>query len=163
MEHHEQLANMVIKALPVLKSVLEADAAIKPAPEKWSKKEVLGHLVDSAYHNHQRFLIAGLQENLIFNGYDQVAWVVKNRYQSRGWEEIIGTWMMANNHLVKLLEGIPESQLLATTTVHNFDRICMRRLPPKAMTSLSYLVEDYLFHIEHHLVQINPAYERIIP
>ena len=68
----------------------------KSSPEKWSPKEILGHLIDSAYNHHQRFLRANTQENLVFQGYEQAFWVVANRYQARPSNEIIDFWYQAN-------------------------------------------------------------------
>ncbi len=140
----------------------EAEFRHKPNPAKWSKQEILGHLIDSAYNNYQRFLRAATQDNLIFQGYDQDAWVRQNDYQNRDYMEIIGTWINVNNHLSFLVRGLPEAVLTRQTTQHNFHQICMNTIPEGAPTSLSYLVWDYLFHMEHHLSQILPDYRRLL-
>ncbi len=146
---------------PALHVIEEELFNLKPAPDKWSKKEILGHLIDSAYNNHQRFIRAEGQGNLIFSGYDQADWVVQNNYQNRDKDEVIDTWFMANQHLSFLLEQIPESVMQEETNHHNFHQICMNRLQEGETSTLSYLIWDYLFHLEHHLVQILPQYEAI--
>ena len=78
METHEiaaRLRERVERAAQLLRSVSEAEAARQPAPGKWSKKEILGHLVDSASNNHQRFVRARFQDELVFPGYEQDDWV----------------------------------------------------------------------------------------
>jgi hypothetical protein len=42
----------------VLAAFSEAESEERPAPERWTKKEVVGHLIDSASNNHQRFVRA---------------------------------------------------------------------------------------------------------
>jgi hypothetical protein len=38
---------------------------------KWSAREVIGHLIDSAANNHQRFVRAQFRDDLVFPGYEQ--------------------------------------------------------------------------------------------
>ena len=135
----------------------------KDHPLKWSKKELLGHLIDSAYNNHQRFLRATTQRDFIFQGYDQDQWVLQNNYQNRPQEEVINTWVTVNQHLAVLLEGLPNALLHRETTQHNFHNICMNRPKEGEKSSLAYLIWDYLFHLEHHLAQILPNYHKTIP
>lgn len=135
----------------------------KDHPLKWSKKEVLGHLIDSAYNNHQRFLRATTQTDFIFEGYDQDQWVKQNNYQNRTQEEVINTWVTVNQHLAVLLEGLPKALLHRETTQHNFHNICMHRPKAGEPCSLAYLIWDYLFHLEHHLAQILPNYSKTMP
>ena len=135
----------------------------KDPPDQWSKKEVLGHLIDSAYNNHQRFLRATTQRDFIFQGYDQDQWVLQNNYQNRPKEEVIDTWVTVNQHLAVLLEGLPKELLTQETTQHNFYQICMNRPKEGETSSLAYLIWDYLFHLEHHLAQILPNYHKTIP
>jgi hypothetical protein len=47
---------------PLLLVIDEQTFSHKPAPGKWSKKEIPGHLVDSANNNHQRFLRAQFED-----------------------------------------------------------------------------------------------------
>lgn len=120
----------------------------------------MGHLIDSAYNNHQRFLRAEKQDNLIFDGYDQEHWVERNQYQTRDGTEILTTWIMANRHVGFLIKGLPLGILDKKTSEHNFDQICMNKLPQGEKGSLAYLVWDYLYHMEHHIKQIVPSYDR---
>lgn len=43
-ETAQHLLETLEKALPLLHKISEAEASAKPHPEKWSKKEILGHL-----------------------------------------------------------------------------------------------------------------------
>jgi len=157
-----QTLDKLISVVPAqIKAIDEATMNFKSAPNKWSKKELLGHLVDSAYNNHQRFLRAEQQGNLIFQGYDQDDWVIKNNYQNRTIDDILNLWITTNQHLSILIANIPEHILNKKTTTHNFHKICMNLLEDGELTTLAYLIEDYLFHIEYHLAQIIPNYTQL--
>ncbi len=156
------LRDIMINAHAKIKEIPEAEMNEKPAPGKWSKKELLGHLIDSATNNYQRFIRAQDQQDLVFPGYDQDAWVLRNRYQEREVTEVLDTWWVVNRHIAELLETLPEDVVNRKTNTHNFDAICMRTIPKEQSTTLSYLIGDYLYHLEYHLSQIIPDYHRYI-
>ena len=155
------LKKIVHSASNDLNSLDEQSYRSKANPEKWSSIEILGHLVDSAHHNYQRFLLAESKSDLIFPGYDQVLWVRINGYQDRNWDEIILLWKQLNLHIAELISRLPEELIQNRTMDHNFDSICMNLLEKESEASLSYLIWDYIFHMEHHLSQIIPEYQRI--
>ena len=160
---HQILDAIITQAAPQLNSISLEEFAFKENPGKWSKQEILGHLIDSAYNNHRRFLIATYQDSLVFDGYQQDNWVQLNGYQKRDHNEIIFTWVSANQHLSFLLESIPEEIIFKETTDHNFHVIGMKRPEEGTLSSLGYLIWDYLFHMEHHLAQILPNYVKSNP
>lgn len=162
MNSYIQLLDKIVSITrPKLLEVSSHDFAEKPSPDKWSKKEILGHLIDSAYNNHQRFLRASQQDDLVFWGYDQVDWVRQNDYQHRELTELVHSWATVNFHLARLIAQIPPERLNRETVNHNFHQICMNRIAEGQASSLGYLVWDYLFHLEHHLVQLLPTYHRM--
>lgn len=160
--YSNQLQQIISKAAPILKALDEDAFSHRPAPKKWSKKEILGHLIDSAYNNHQRFIRAEKQGNLIFAGYDQVNWVIKNNYQQRALAELVDTWATSHNHLAILLAQLPAAAYEKQYTDHNFHQICMVQPAEAEPTSLAYLVEDYIFHLEHHLAQLIEDYVKVV-
>ncbi len=81
----EDLRRAVNDALPALRAIDEQASARAPAPGKWCPREVLGHLIDSASNNHQRFVRVRFQDDLVFEGYDQDAWVAAQRYREASW------------------------------------------------------------------------------
>lgn len=159
--YYQQLNEIINHSVDKIKAISDGDFNHKATPSKWSKKEILGHLIDSAYNNHQRFLRANTQDDLVFQGYDQNNWVINNNYQNRSKEDVVGTWFTVNQHLSSLIEGLPNQLLTRQTDQHNFHKICMNRPNEKQITSLGYLVWDYLFHLEHHLSQIIPDYKKM--
>src|SRR5437867_2017768 len=84
-----------------LSLVSEADSASKPTPSKWSKKEIIGHLIDSASNNHQRFVRVQLYDGLDLPGYEQERWVAVQDYQNAGWANLLVLWKSFNEHLVR--------------------------------------------------------------
>lgn len=137
-----------------LKRIPPDKSAIKPAPDKWSAKEILGHLIDSAIVNTQRFLNAQTQEHLVFSGYPQNQYVEAQKYQKQDWEQLIQTWKHANRHLKEIVERIPKSVLDKPHHNHNLHEIASRPVAADEPVTLRFLIEDYHFHMVHHLNQI---------
>jgi len=153
-KYSAKINDILEKYKPILISFNSAEMSHKPLVHKWSKKEILGHLIDSAYNNHQRFLKAEKKHNLIFEGYDQNEWVANNNYQNRDVKEIISLFISSNQHIAHLISQLKEEDLIANTSDHNFDKICMNLVEKGKPTSLAYLIEDYIFHLQHHLGQV---------
>src|SRR5262245_17020217 len=89
----------------------DANASVRPAPGKWSKKEIIGHLLDSASNNHGRFVRAQLQDDLVFPGYDQDEWVRVQRYQSRRWVDLVRAWHAYNHQIASVMAAADEDAL----------------------------------------------------
>lgn len=136
------LASVVAHALPLLSAIPEDAASKKPAPNKWSKKEILGHLIDSAANNHQRFMRLQLQTEISLPGYDQDDWVRLNRYQQTTWNEIVALWSAYNRHLASVIESLDDSAL--GHVWHS----------PDGDVTLEFIASDYVRHLRHHLAQI---------
>lgn len=135
------LVNEVPKRLEAF-SVAEMTA--RPAPNKWSKREILGHLCDSAMHNWQRFCLAQhTNGDLRHTGYQQDVLVVENNWQGQPTAETVRLWTSLNAQLVAVLKNLPKEKLGNTIT-----------LPDGKAGTLEYLIEDYLRHLEHHLAQV---------
>ncbi len=137
--------------------ISEAEAARRPAPGKWSPKEIVGHLIDSASNNHQRFVRAQFQDDLVFAGYAQDAWVAAQRYQQAPWPALVELWRAYNLHLAHVIEAVPEAVRLRPHRRHNFHQIAWQTVPEDTPATLDYFMRDYAAHLKHHLRQILPA------
>src|SRR5947209_11752003 len=94
-----------------LVDISENDAARKAGPDRWSRKEILGHLIDSAGNNHQRFVRAQLAPRLDFPEYDQNLWVGAQSYATEPWTDLVDLWAALNRHLLHMLKAMPDSAL----------------------------------------------------
>jgi hypothetical protein len=137
-----------------LRRISEAHSERRPAPDQWSAKEILGHLIDSASNNHRRFVEAQWKTDLVFPGYDQERWVAAQRYQASSWMDLITLWKTYNLHLAHIVARIPRDTLKQPRQDHNLDQIAWQRVSKDEPTSLAYLVHDYLDHLKAHLNQI---------
>jgi hypothetical protein len=126
-----------------------------PAAGRWSIAQIIGHLVDSASNNHQRFVRGRWQDGLVFPGYDQDAWVTAQRYQDSDWTELLGLWRAFNLHLAHVMESTPADVRAKPYTTHNFDQVAFRPMPAGEDATLDWFMEDYVEHLKHHLRQID--------
>ncbi len=124
------------------------------APGKWLRKEVLGHLIDSAANNHLRFVNAILTQELIFEPYDQNGWVKIQNYKDSSWQELITLWATYNKHILRFIDAIPEEILSEPREEHNLEKICYEKHPSDEPATLEYLINDYFAHMQHHFEQI---------
>jgi hypothetical protein len=142
----ESVANDLLSAVNLaerLRQIDDVTAAKRPAPGKWSKKEILGHLIDSAANNHQRFVRLQLMGRIDLPGYDGDEWVRVQRYQDRPWREIVDLWQIYNTQLASL--------------IRNVDVTSLRHIwhtPDGQDVNLEFIMRDYVVHLRHHLDQI---------
>ena len=132
----------VASALPVLRAMDASATAISAAPGKWSARELVGHLIDSASNNHQRFVRARFQDDLVFAGYEQDAWVAAQRYAAAPWDELVELWALFNLHLARVFESTPATIATRSLTRHNFDAIAFRPVLAGRPATLAYFARD---------------------
>jgi hypothetical protein len=138
------LLRRAIDLVPSRLSEISNDiAATRSGESRWSPKEELGHLLDSACNNHQRIVRAVLQENPSMPGYEQRAWVEMHAYQQRDWRELIELWIALNRQLLAAANGVPASAWARTLTVASSQPV-----------TLQFVFQDYLDHMFHHLDHI---------
>jgi RimJ/RimL family protein N-acetyltransferase len=141
-------------AEPALRRISDAAAGIPLGPGKWSRKEILGHLIDSASVNHERFLRAMSSDDLVFPGYDQDAWVSAQHHGASSWPALVDLWSAFNRHLADVIGHVPGEARLRPRAPHNLGDIAFRPLLAGVPATLDYLMSDYVVHLEHHLGQV---------
>ena len=129
------------------------NSSLHPAKE-WTAKEILGHLIDSAANNHQRFVRAQLMDELVFSGYEQNSWVELQNYNDESWLDLIQLWSLYNLHIIHVITQIPDEVLTTPRTKHNLDQLAWQAVDRNQPVTLLYFVRDYLGHLKHHLIQI---------
>ena len=141
-------------AEPRLRAISDTDSALPLAPGKWSPRQIIGHLIDSAGNNHQRFVRAALQDDMVFPPYAQEEWVQLQRYQEGSWSDLLTLWLAFNRHLVQVMAAIPRDVRERVRTTHNLDQIATYAPPSANDATLEYFMLDYVDHLERHMRQI---------
>lgn len=138
-----------IGSFPVkLKQISEAELLNKPAPGKWSKKEILGHLIDSAVNNLKRFTeIQFLPQPCSVISYQQNELVIINDYQNLSLDHLLDLWQALNRQIVFVVRSIPPEKLNYPVDP---------QYESKEMKTLGWIICDYVAHMEHHFKQIFP-------
>jgi len=141
-----RLLYLVEMAEPRLRDISELESAKPVLSGGWSRKEVIGHLVDSASNNHQRFVRAALQPSLDFPAYDQNGNIGLQAPQEADWSLLVSLWATYNRYLAHVIAHLPAAKL---------DTVC--RIGSGKPVTLGFLATDYVTHLAHHLVQIGAA------
>lgn len=143
-EQSDRLNKLVLTTVDEFEKIPAEKWNEKPNPDKWSKKEILGHLTDSAANNHLRFVRAQIADgDFISHGYEQNFYVTRQHYQYRKTEDIILLWKAYNLHLAHVIKHIDSSKLGVICKIGNY-----------GPQTFSFIIKDYIDHIEHHLAQI---------
>ena len=143
-------------------TISEEQSAISPVSGKWSPKQIVGHLIDSATNNHQRFVRAQFKDDLVFIGYDQEEWVEAQRYQQESWIELVQLWRSLNLHIAHVVANIPEEKLKRECRDHNLYEISWKTVSKNEPATLEYIFVDYIGHMRNHLNQIFDALPKLV-
>ncbi len=148
-ETAQRLSAIVDRTVPVLRAIGEEEVKLERAGGGWSRKQILGHLIDSASNNHQRFVRAALQGRLEWPGYDQNGCVQVEAFQEAPWTLLLDAWSATNRLLAHILSHLPPAAANVPC-----------RIGDEPDLSLAALATSYLTHLEHHLEQIG-AFDRL--
>jgi hypothetical protein len=145
-ELSEKLASVIDEAEPRLRKISALESAKPLLRGGWSRKQVIGHLIDSASNNHQRFVRAAQQKSLEFPGYDQEGNVRLQAPQEADWALLITLWAAYNRYLAHVIARLPADKLETVCSIGSGKPV-----------TLAFVATDYLTHLVHHLVQIGAA------
>jgi hypothetical protein len=139
----DELRSDVARFAAGLRQVTEDEARRDRGPGKWVKKEILGHLIDSAANNHQRFVRAQFSNPFAWPGYEQDLWVQVQRYRDRPWAELVELWAALNRHVAAVIDAVPSGKLGTPCIIGDHEP-----------ASLEWWMRDYLRHLRHHARQL---------
>jgi hypothetical protein len=135
-----ELEGLISQFYPRLNQLEEENAIHKPLPDKWSKKELIGHMIDSAQNNIRRFIVAQYEDRpkIVYN---QDKWVEINNYQEHSVTDLVTLWNLLNKQICTILKNTgPDTS--------------NRQAISEAPHSIEWLAEDYIKHLKHHLHQV---------
>jgi DinB superfamily len=135
----ERLAGVLRTAMPWLVTLSEAEASVPERAGKWSAKQVVGHLIDSAVNNLGRIVRMQIEAGKSLPGYEQMEWVRLQHYAEREWAEVLALWFALNEHVVWTIAHVERAKLANDGVVAG------------EQVTLGFLIEDYIAHMEHHL------------
>jgi hypothetical protein len=142
-ELSEKLISVIDAAEPRLRQISEQESEKPILSGGWSRKQVIGHLIDSASNNHQRFVRAAQQSSLDFPGYDQDGNTRVQAPQETDWMLLVSLWAAYNRYLAHIIARLPAATL---------ENPC--RIGSGAPATLRFIATDYFRHLVHHLSQI---------
>jgi hypothetical protein len=140
-----ELQNLVDEFVPRLMTLSQSEFILKPTPGKWSKQEVLGHLIDSAQNNIRRFICAQYERTPPKIRYDQDFWGGINDYQSMKKEDVIQLWRLINERICAVCINTSKERYSATSDSGG---------ETPNLNTIEWLASDYVKHLKHHLNQI---------
>lgn len=144
----QELRQIITHYSAAFTALPEEDFSAKPNPEKWSKKEIVGHLVDSAQNNLRRFIVGQYDRVPPHIVYDQNFWVDANGYRNMTSLDVIVLWTLVNFRICAVLENMPES---------NYTKTCNTGKGTGQLYTLEWLAQDYVKHLKHHINQVIPG------
>ena len=148
----ESLRALIIRLPARLVALPSEKVEHKPAPEAWSGKEELGHLLDSAANNYQRIVRAQIEEHPAMPNYDGEAWVALQRYQERDWKMLMDLWQALNRQLLAAAESATPAAWSRKLTIGD-----------SAPLTLQFVFDDYVDHMLHHLRHMGVEVEDLAP
>ena len=132
------------EGLQLLQQADETRTTRRLESEGWCAREVLGHLIDSACNNHRRFVVGQSISTTQFDSYDQNEWVARQHYDMAPWHDLVTLWTAYNRHLAHVMASTPDE--IAARAARSPDG--------SGQVTIAFLMQDYVTHLRHHLVQL---------
>ena len=139
-----KIRELLFKAEAYWAFASEEHLSVQTAEGKWSKKEILGHLIDSALNNLTRFTEIGYQpQPYAYREYNQKELTGINRNQYADKDELFQLWLSLNKQIIRVMESATAERLALKISS-----------PDPDITDLRSIMKDYPLHMQHHINQI---------
>ena len=135
-------------------AITEQESEVPRAEDKWSPKQIIGHLIDSAGNNHQRFVRAQFTDDLVFSGYEQEEWVRVEHFQEEPWRDLVQFWRLYNQHILHIMKHAAEDTRTKLRQRHNLHQLASEQIKEDEPVTLEFFMRDYVDHMKKHLSQI---------
>lgn len=140
----EKLNNLLLQGQQYFNSADEKFLRQPLAAGKWSRKQILGHLIDSAINNLTRFTeICYQPQPYIYREYHQAELVEINNYQEMETWELLQLWLSLNKQIGRVMAAATDERLSLKI-----------KFADGSISDLRYIMHDYPVHMEHHIRQI---------
>lgn len=139
----KKIYEIITTVRPRLLEISSDLASKKGRSDLWSKKEILGHLIDSTANNHQRIVRGGQNMAGDFPVYNQNRWVEVQHYQEMNWQDLIELFFQYNLHLCRVIDFLPQEALSNSCNIGKENPV-----------TLEFVITDYLRHLGLHLGDI---------
>jgi hypothetical protein len=96
----------------LLISLNEEQSRIRYAPDKWSIKQVLGHITDHERIMSYRALRLSRKDQTQLSGYDQELLVENGRFDERSWMALVQDYKKVRQATCSLINSFSEEQFL---------------------------------------------------
>lgn len=151
MNIYKELGEIVEKAYNKYIDLNDDITSKRVSENKWSLKEIMGHLVDSASNNHQRFIRLQIVSELDFPGYgkDNWKWLELSKYSEMSFSDILLLWKQYNILIANIMRNAKEDALSNYWTLDG------------EKYTLKELIVDYLRHLKEHLEQFDKTLEKL--
>lgn len=158
MNQSQLLLSIIQSITPVLEANSDEVSKIPQAPGKWSKIQILGHLVDSAINNIGRIIHAQQTDDFMIEGYAQEFWVEAQNYANADWKHTISLFILLNQQMARIIDQISEEVLDLPRNKHNLKPPFYTAMPQGGVPTLRFWIDDYICHMENHICQVIPDY-----
>ena len=143
-----ELSDTVRQFVPRFSAISDFDLQAKPNPAKWSRQEVVGHLIDSAQNNLRRFITVQYELSPPHVVYDQDLWVMSNHYNAMPKSDVIHLWRLLNERISAVLMQMPE---------YHGEKLCNTSRTNVNLVTVKWMAHDYVDHLKHHINQVIPG------